>query len=184
VTGRSDNAAVDEGADRLGASVVRREVAALRATVEEGRSMPMSASVVVHRADLLAGLDRLEGAVSSALATAGDVVTARDEVVAEGEAIALEIVRQAELERDRLVSDTEVFRLARAEAEQAVGSARAEAESLRAEAEQYLERRLAQFEHTLDRTLGEVRRGIANLTGRSALAAPDDDVLLPAPEAG
>ena len=75
------------------------------------------------------------------------------------------MVRQAELERDKLVSDSEVFRVAQREADALLTAARSEAAALRADTDRYIEARFSSFEHALDRTLGEVRRGIAHLNG-------------------
>lgn len=166
-----------------GSDVFRQELAGLRETVEGARSMPMSASVMVNGQELLDALDRLEAAFVEVTSDSAGLLARRDAVVAEGEASAAEIVRQARLEQERLVSDTEVFRLARRASDEMAAASRLEADSLRAETEAYVEQRLAGFEHALERTLTEVRRGIANLTGRSAFDDPGD--VLPAePQAG
>ncbi|MBD8869015.1 hypothetical protein [Nocardioides donggukensis] len=174
---------------------VRREVEALRSAVRDARSMPMSASAVVNRGELLDAIDRLEVALNAAGAESADVVARRDEVLAEGESIAIEVVRQAELRRDTLVSDSEVFRLAQREADRILSEARTESAALRKEVDSYVEQRFAQFEHTLERTLSEVRRGIVHLTGSSQFDQPGtqpdsrpdaqpDDVLPTDPDTG
>jgi len=175
------------------------QIEALREAIRTARSMPMSSSAVVNRQELLDGLDRLEASISAALAESNDVLKHRDAVIVEGEGSAAEIVRQARLEQDRLVSDTEVFRLAQRKADETVAAARSESESLRRDAEAYIEQRFSNFEHSLERTLAEVRRGIANLAERNsfgdtetpadpapAAVDPDGrgDVLLADPEAG
>jgi cell division septum initiation protein DivIVA len=167
------------------------QVEALREAVRSARSMPMSASAVINRSDFLEALDRLEAALAAATTEAQALVTHRQSVIAEAEESAAEIVRQAHLEEDRLVSDTEVFRMAQRQAEAFLGAAQAESDALRKDAEAYIEQRFANFEHALERTLAEVRRGIANLSGRSAFDEPTaytvdgpDDVLLAKPEAG
>jgi len=167
------------------------QVEALREAVRSARSMPMSASAVINRSEFLAALDRLEATLAAACTESHALVTRRDAVLAEAEQSASEIVRQARLEEDRLVSDTEVFRLAQRQAEEFLAAARAESEALRKDAEAYIEQRFSNFEHALERTLTEVRRGIANLSGRGAFdestaysSDGPDDVLLAKPEAG
>jgi cell division septum initiation protein DivIVA len=169
----------------------RDQVEALREAVRSARSMPMSASAVINRAEFIEALDRLEATLSAATTESHALVTRRDAVIAEAEQSASEIVRQARLEEDRLVSDTEVFRVAQRQAEELLAAARAESDNLRRDAEAYIEQRFANFEHALERTLTEVRRGIANLSGRNAFDEPtaysmggSDDVLLAKPEAG
>ena len=169
----------------------RAQIEALREAVSSARSMPMSASAVINRSEFLAALDRLEATFAAATTESHALVTRRDAVIAEAEQSASEIVRQARLEEDRLVSDTEVYRLAQRQAEEVLAAARAESEALRRETETYIEQRFANFEHALERTLTEVRRGIANLSGRGAFDESKahskdgpDDVLLAKPEAG
>jgi hypothetical protein len=174
-------------------------IEALRDAVRAARSMPMSSSVVIHRQEFLDGLDELEAASTAALEESAALVARRDAIFAEAEASAAEIVRQARLEQDRLASDTEVFKLAQRRAEAELEKARIEADALRKDTDTYIEQRLANFEHSLDRTLTEVRRGIANLSGRGAFDDPGassvgeqpsyssdepEDVLLAKPEAG
>jgi hypothetical protein len=167
------------------------QVEALREAVRSARSMPMSASTVINRTEFLAALDQLESTYLAATTESHALVTHRESVIEEAEQAAEEIVRQAHLEEDRLVSDTEVFRLAQRRADEVLAAAQAESDALRKDAEAYIEQRFANFEHALERTLTEVRRGIANLSGRSAFDEPTtyspdgpDDVLLAKPEAG
>jgi hypothetical protein len=144
---------------------VASRLAELRTLVEDARAMPMSGSVVINKHDLFETLARVEQALDVATVEAERIVSERVEVLAEGESIAIEVVRQAELERDKLVSDSEVFRVGQREADAVLTAARSEAAALRADTDRYIEGRFSSFEHALDRTLGEVRRGIAHLNG-------------------
>jgi F0F1-type ATP synthase membrane subunit b/b' len=155
----------------------------VRATVEAARSMPMSSSVVVNRAELLELLDRLQTAIESGFSQAQEVLGDRDAVVASGHAEAQEIVRNAHAEREKLVSDTDVYRLAQERAEEIRAEAEREATGLREEADEYVEAKLANFELTLERTLEAVKRGRARLTGGHVHGLADDsdvaDIVLP-----
>lgn len=144
---------------------VQAKLAQIREMVETARSMPMSSSAVVNRAELLELLDELGQAVTTAFTESSRVVADRDGVVEQGRREADLIVHEAQNERDRLVSDTEVFRLAQHQAEALLGEARTEAEALRAETDEYVDAKLANFEITLDRTLEAVRRGRDRLSG-------------------
>jgi cell division septum initiation protein DivIVA len=154
---------------------VRVKLAQVRQAVEQARAMPMSASAVVNRAELLDLLGQLEGEVEQALSEADRVLRERDQVVAEGRREAEHLVADARNERDRLVSDTEVFRSAQRRAEELLAEARAEAEGLRKETDDYVDSKLATFQITLDRTTEEVRRGRERLAGRSALDSLTED---------
>jgi hypothetical protein len=146
----------------------------LRAAVEDARSVPMSASVMINRSEFLDLLAALEAAIDHTLSQATEVVGDREAVMAEGLSQAEEIVRAAELEREVLVSETDVFRLAESRAAEITESAQQAAAELRAETEQYVEEKLANFELTLERTLELVRRGRARLSGGHSYALGDD----------
>lgn len=155
----------------------------LRVAVEDARSVPMSASVMINRGEFLELLGALEAAIDQTLTEATEVVGDREAVLAQGISQAEEIVRAAELEREVLVSETDVFRLAESRAADITEAAQKAAEELRAETEQYVEEKLANFELTLERTLELVRRGRARLSGGVSHALGDDsdvgDIHLP-----
>jgi hypothetical protein len=142
-------------------------VARLRGLVESARSMPMSASAVINRAEVLDLVTRLEQAVPTAFADQVKVFSDRDGVVAEAHVKAAEIVAEAERRRDELVSETDVFRLAKQQADVERELAAVEAQELRQETDDYVDTRLATFEITLTKTLEAVSRGRARLQGRT-----------------
>ena len=146
----------------------------LRSAVDEARSVPMSASVMINRSEFLELLEALEVAIDRTLSQATEVVGDREAVLASGMTQAEEIVRAAELEREQLVSDTDVYRLAEARAAEITDAARRSAAELQAETDQYVEEKLANFELTLERTLDLVRRGRAKLSGGHSHALGDD----------
>ena len=137
--------------------------------------MPMSASAVVNRAELLQHLDELKEELTVAFSDAQKVIAERDAVIAEGRTEAEQIVADARNERERIVSDTEVFRVATRRADEVVTAARDEAEGLRKETDDYVDAKLANFEITLERTTEAVKRGRERLAGRSALDNLTDD---------
>jgi hypothetical protein len=168
-------------------SAVRGEIDArlrdLRTAVEEARSMPMSASAMINRAEFLDLIAALDAAIDETLSQATEVVGDREAVLAGATSQAEEIVRAAELERDRLVSETDVFRLAEGRAAEITETAERAAAELQAETDQYVEEKLANFELTLERTLELVRRGRAKLSGGHSHRLGDDsdvaDIVLP-----
>jgi vacuolar-type H+-ATPase subunit H len=89
-------------------------------------------------------------------------------VVDEGLREAEQIVADARNEREKIISDTDVYRVAKREADQIVERARAEADELRKETDDYVDAKLANFEITLERTTEAVKRGRERLAGRSA----------------
>jgi cell division septum initiation protein DivIVA len=146
----------------------------LRAAVEEARSVPMSASVMINRAEFLDLLGSLEAAIDDTLSHASEVVGDRDALMESGVTQAEEIVRAAEAERELLVSDTNVYKLAEGRAAEITEAAQRAAAELQAETDQYVEAKLANFELTLERTLALVRHGRAQLSGGHVHGLGDD----------
>lgn len=147
---------------------VHEKLAELRQLVEQARSMPMSASAVVNRGELLELIDQLSSALETAFTESQRVVSEREDVVEEGRRAAEQIVADARNEREKIISDTDVYRVAKREADQIVEQARAEADALRKETDDYVDAKLANFEITLERTTEAVKRGRERLAGRSA----------------
>jgi hypothetical protein len=159
-------------------SAVRGEIDArlhdLRTAVEDARSMPMSASVMINRAEFLDLIAALDAAIDRTLSQATEVVGDREAVLASATSQADEILHAAEQQRERLVSETDVFRLAEARAAEITEAAEKGASELQAETDPYVEEKLANFELTLERTLEMVRRGRARLSGGHVHGLADD----------
>ena len=73
------------------------------------------------------------------------------------------------------MSETDVFRVARREADRILDQARTESDELRKETDDYVDTKLANFEITLEKTLDAVRRGRERLAGRTDLHDLTDD---------
>jgi chromosome segregation ATPase len=146
-------------------------IARIRRSVEEARSMPMSASAVVNRGELLGMLDELAEAARVELSEAADLVSAKDDVVGQGHRRADELVAEARDQQKQLASESEVLQQARAQAEAELATARQEAEALRKEVDDYVDTKLAGFEVALERSLETVRRGRERLASGDGTAA-------------
>lgn len=116
------------------------KVAEIRQIVASARSMPMSASAVINREEMIAHLDELAQLIYGALS-----------------------------DRQAWASETDVYRLAQGEADKVLNTARQEADALRRETDSYVDERLANFELTLQKTMEAVARGRDRLRGRSDL---------------
>lgn len=162
---------------------IEARLADLRTAVDQARSVPMSASVMIHKNEFTDLINQLEDAINDTLAHASEVVEDRDAFVDTGRLEAIEMLREAEKKQQDLVSDTDVYRLAQARAAEIEAEARLEADGLRQETDEYVEAKLANFELTLERTLDLVRRGRATLSGGHSHRLGDDsdveDIILP-----
>ena len=144
---------------------VQKKLDEIVAAVSAARSMPMSASCVVNRAELLARLDEMRAALPDSLSQAEALLGGRDQMVEEARAEAQRIIEQAHSERGSLTSETGVVRQSQAEAERILAEARREAAEIRAEADDYVDSKLANFEVVLTKTIGSVDRGREKLLG-------------------
>ncbi|MEU9532799.1 cell division initiation protein [Streptomyces sp. NPDC048213] len=135
-------------------------------TVGNARSMPMSASCVVNRAELLAMLEEVREALPNSLAQAAEVIGGHEQLVEQARQEAGRIIENAHAERTALISDTEIARRSQAEADRILTEARKEADEVRAEADEYVDSKLANFEVVLTKTIGSVDRGREKLLGR------------------
>jgi vacuolar-type H+-ATPase subunit H len=144
---------------------VQKKLDEIVSTVSGARSMPMSASCVVNRAELLAMLEEVRQALPGSLAQAQELIGDREQMVELARLEAERIISNAHAERGSLISDTEIARRSQAEADRILAEARKEAEEIRAEADDYVDSKLANFEVVLTKTLGSVGRGREKLLG-------------------
>ncbi|MER6096879.1 ATP synthase F0 subunit B [Streptomyces sp. NPDC001728] len=158
---------------------VQKKLDEIVATVHGARSMPMSASCVVNRAELLALLEEVREALPGSLAQAQELIGGREQMVEQAHREAERIIEAAHAERGSIVSDTQVARQSQEEADRILSEARREAEEVRAEADDYVDSKLANFEVVLNKTIGSVDRGREKLLGRGpgldANGYPDED---------
>ncbi|MFF3503003.1 ATP synthase F0 subunit B [Streptomyces sp. NPDC003247] len=144
---------------------VQKKLDEIVTAVSSARSMPMSASCVVNRADLLALLEEVRAALPDSLAEARELIGGREQMVEQARQEAERIIETAHAERGSLISDTEIARRSQTEADRILAEARTEAEEVRAEADDYVDSKLANFEVVLTKTLGSVGRGREKLLG-------------------
>ncbi len=144
---------------------VQKKIDEIVQAVGSARSMPMSASCVVNRADLLSMLEEVRQALPGSLAQAQELIGGREQLVEQARQEAERIIESAHAERGSLISDTEVARRSQGEADRILAEARQAAEEVRAEADDYVDSKLANFEVVLTKTLGSVGRGREKLLG-------------------
>jgi cell division septum initiation protein DivIVA len=137
--------------------------------VETARAMPMSASCMINRTEVLTILDEIRELLPAELREAQWVIKDRDAVVDEGRRRAERIVADAITERDRLVGETEVLREAARQADRIVVDAGETARAMQREVDDYIDGKLANFEVVLAKVLTAVERGRDKLRGRHEL---------------
>lgn len=145
----------------------------LTGIVNEARSMPMSASCIVNRTEVLGLLDEVRELLPEELHHAEAVLEEREAVVDDGRREAERVLEDARNEQARLVSEQEVVLEAHRQAAQILADARELSVSMRTQTDDYVDAKLANFEVVLGKTLAAVTRGREKLRDRSELADLD-----------
>lgn len=140
--------------------------------VEEARGVPLSASCVVHRGELLELLDEAREALPNDLESAQKLIAARDAIIEEGRVSAEQMIAMAREDVARMVEQTSIVQMARDEARKILDEARTLGDHEKQEVEEYIDGRLATLEVILNKTQDAVARGRERLAG-----ANDKDVL-------
>jgi cell division septum initiation protein DivIVA len=143
----------------------------LTTIIDSARAMPMSASCIINRAEVLERLEEVRKLLPGELTTAQQILDDRGAVVAEGQVEAERLIEAAKAERAKLVARTEVMRDAQREADAVLAAANADAERMRVEIDDYVDGKLANFEVVLHKTMAAVAKGRAKVSGRSELAS-------------
>ena len=149
----------------------------LYATVSQARPMPLSASVMVNRDDILATIDTAIARLPEELKTARWLLKERDDVIAKAQREADDILEEARVRAGQMVERQEVVRAANHRARVIMEEANDEARQMRLEVEDFCDHRLANFEIVLEKTLKTVQTGRDRLQlkpspKKSALSAP------------
>ena len=145
----------------------------LTAMVRSAKTMPMSASCLVNRAEMLEILERMRKTLPANLHDAQALLTDREAVLADARQQGEAILQAARNERDQLIEQTDVLVAARARAGAMTTQAQAESARLMADADGYVDRKLAQFEVVLGQRASQVSNGRLRLATRAEADAAD-----------
>ncbi|MDO8646200.1 MAG: hypothetical protein Q7R42_06445 [Candidatus Planktophila sp.] len=140
--------------------------------VEEARGVPLSASCVIHRGEMLELLDEARAALPKDFESAQRVISMRDSIIEEGRLSAEAMISMAREDVARMVEQTSIVQNARDEARKILDDAREQGIQEKAEVEEYIDGRLATLEVILNKTQDAVSRGRERLAG-----AGDKDAL-------
>jgi cell division septum initiation protein DivIVA len=144
---------------------VVENIEAAIAIVEEARSVPLSASCVINRSELLQLLDQIKFSFPSDLAKAMSIQREKASILEQAHIHADTVIQQARDEVRRLIEQTEIVSSARKEAAKILSEAKAESERDREEIEEYIDSRLANLEVVLNKTLDVISKGRDQLNG-------------------
>jgi len=138
----------------------------LTAMVRGAKAMPMSASCLVNRAEMVDILERLRAELPADLDHAVALLSEREAVLGAGREEAERILEGARGERELLIEQTDVLVEARARATTVTTQARGESTRLLADADDYVDSKLAEFEALLGQLTSQVNNGRLRLSTR------------------
>jgi F0F1-type ATP synthase membrane subunit b/b' len=161
------------GMSMIGRGTAEDKLAYLRELILNARAMPMSASCVINRGEVLAAIDDVIANLPDEIADAQRVIDMAAFKIAEGEAEAGRIMADARDHAANLAQHSEVVRVAEQLAAQMRTEADTEAAALRRETDEFIDARMASFESVLHKTVSQVRTARARLSERSGLDAGD-----------
>lgn len=147
---------------------VVENIEAAIAIVEEARSVPLSASCVINRSEILKLLDQIKASFPNDLAKAIAIQREKESIIEEAHAQSDAIMQQARDEVSRLVEQTTIVSSARKEASRILAEAKTESDRDREEIEEYIDSRLANLEVILNKTLDVISKGRDQLSGVEA----------------
>ena len=133
--------------------------------VQEARGVPLSASCVLHRGELLEILSAAKASFPTDLAKAQNILEEQDYVLEEARVAADLIIERAREEVASMVAQTEIVASAQKEAQKILDDAAEQARLQQDEIDTYVDSRLATLEVVLNKTLEVVARGRDQLSG-------------------
>jgi hypothetical protein len=136
------------------------------AAVRGAKAMPMSASCLVNRAEMLDIVHLLREELPAALNQADALLSDREAVLSSGREEAERVLEGARGEREQLIEQTDVLVAARARAAALTMEARTESARLLADADDYVDRKLSEFEVFLGQLASQVNNGRLRLATR------------------
>jgi len=138
---------------------VQERLDELAVLIEDAKAMPLSASCIVNRQQVLDLIAEIRELLPESVHRADELLADREAVVQDGRREADRILERARTESDRLVSEHEVYLAAVAESEALTDHTARETARMRKETDDYIDSKLATFEITLQKTLQTVDRG-------------------------
>jgi cell division septum initiation protein DivIVA len=157
---------------------VQERLSELAVLIEDAKAMPLSASCLVNRSQVLDLIEEIRNLLPESVQRADELLADREAVVQDGRREADRILDRARTEADRLVSEHEVYLAAVDEADAVARQAAHDTARMRKETDDYIDSKLATFEITLQKTLQTVDRGRERLRSQmyQELAPPSDPV--------
>ncbi len=136
--------------------------------IDQARPMPLSASAMINREEVLGLVTDAMNALPEDLRAARWLLKERDEFLARVRREGDEILGAARARAEQMVQRTEVVKHAEQRASHIVDEAETTVRRMRRETEDFCDQRLASFEIVLEKTAATVRTGREKLQGTAS----------------
>ena len=133
--------------------------------VESARPMPLSASSMINKDEVLEVLNAAVQGLPEELRSARWLLKERDDFLARVQAEGDELIERARARAQQMVQRTELVKAAEERARRVVSEADERAKNLRLETEDWCDQKLGGMEVVLERTMRTVASGRARLQG-------------------
>lgn len=143
--------------------------------VKEARPMPLSASSMINKEEVLAVLTAAVQGLPDELRSARWLLKERDDFLARVQREGDEIIARARTRAEQMVQRTELVKAAEDRARRVVADADERAKNLRLETEDWCDQKLGGMEVVLERTMRTVASGRARLQGAVEQHAETDE---------
>ncbi|GAB3929631.1 hypothetical protein GCM10011575_27400 [Microlunatus endophyticus] len=146
----------------------------LRELIASARAMPMSASCVVNRAEVLKAIDDVADALPAELEEARGVIQGQRDQASQDKAEADRIIAEAHQHALQQAAHSAQVQVAEEQAAKIIADAEAEAAALRREVDLFIDSRMAGFESVLAKTSSQVRTARKRLAERNGAHVEED----------
>lgn len=160
---------------------VEKQLRRLIDIIEAARPVPLSASSMINKDEVLELLNDLAVRLPDELRAARWLLKEREDFLTRVRREGDELLDVARARAEQMVQRSEVVKSAEVRARQMVGNADTETRRMKLEAEDYCDQKLGSFEAILERTMTVIADGRSRLQGdpladlAAAHAAPDPD---------
>ena len=150
-------------------------ITALYDLIQDARGLPLGADkCIVERDRVLDMLDEISAQLPAELKQSRTIVDSRDELIGQAKREAEAIVRKAQEEAERLVSQQTIYEEAKRKCADMVAQTKDQINSLRKISNDYMDDALRRTEEAIAQSLGDVRETRAKFNSLAAAQAKRD----------
>ena len=151
-------------------------ITALYDMVQDARSMPLAADkCILERDKVLDMLDEIIAQMPGELKQSRTIVESRAEIIGQAKREAENVIRKAEEEAERLVSQQAIYEEAKRRCAEEVAQAKAQIANLRKISNEYMDDALRRTEEAIAKSLGEVQDTRAKFNALAAAQMQRDN---------